>query len=254
MSLKDRLHDARQALSELDFGQLAERLSRKRTHLRARRVARATFRHERDHTLNTIDRLIQNGANPDGARIAKLEHQAKHADIRVGELTTVISRFLERLDELAPKVTRKRKRKHHLLARIRKLRKKIRDQRPPPEDADHFMALDGKTVTEWIGAICVKAREAGYWHGVIVSGFRTAAETIALCRAMCGQDACPGLCGGALSNHGCPPTHTGIPYEGAVDVSDPAGLDRYCQENDLPLIGNGRRLPNDVVHFSHAGN
>ena len=71
---------------------------------------------------------------------------------------------------------------------------------------------------------------------------------------MCGAPTCSGRCGGRFSNHACPPSGKGVKYEGAEDVTDPAGLDRFCREHNKPLIGNGRVLPADLNHFSHAGN
>ena len=254
MSLKERLEAARKRLSKLNLGNVLHDF-RKNQHIRtARRAARKEFKHKRNHILDRIDALVKDGANPDGTRILELEHEVKHLDQRIGELHSRITRAIERIAELGPKVTKRQKRKKRILAAIRKLRKQIRDQKPPPEDADHFMTMDGKVVPEWIGKINLAARAAGRWAGVVISGYRTPEYSEQLCYAMCGQPSCPGMCAGRLTNHACPPSNTGVYPEGAEDVSDPEGLDNHCQATNAPLIGNGRRLPNDKVHFSHEGN
>jgi hypothetical protein len=70
---------------------------------------------------------------------------------------------------------------------------------------------------------------------------------------MCGATSCPGTCGGRSSNHACPPDATCKEFEGAADVHDPAGFQRYCRAHGNPLRGNGEVLPSDVNHFSRTG-
>lgn len=253
MSLRSRLDDALDRLHDLNLGEPLQALRRNRHIRTARRDTRRELKHKRNRLLDRIDAAIKAGANPEADRIKAWEREVRAADARIGELHSVITRAIERIAELAPKVTRRQKRKRRILAAIRKLRKEIRNQHPP-EDADHFAPLDGKVGPEWIVKIALDARAAGYWHGVAISLFRTVAYSISLCEAICGAPSCPGTCAGALTNHVCPPSHTGVPYEGAGDFSDPAGLDRFCQAHDLPLIGNGRVLPRDPNHFSNRGN
>jgi hypothetical protein len=111
--------------------------------------------------------------------------------------------------------------------------------------------FDGKPCAEWIATILAAARAAGTWGGYLLSGVRTSAESVGLCIAMCGASSCPGRCGGTASNHNCDECGDG---DGAADVTDPAGLQRYCREHGIALRGNGEVLPADVNHFSRAGN
>ena len=111
--------------------------------------------------------------------------------------------------------------------------------------------FDGKPCAEWIAKILAAARAAGVWGGYLLSGVRTSAESVGLCEAMCQAPSCPGRCGGTASNHNCDDCEDG---EGAADVTDPAGLQRYCREHGIALRGNGEVLPSDVNHFSRAGN
>jgi hypothetical protein len=125
----------------------------------------------------------------------------------------------------------------------------------PEAPAGHeWVIFDGKEVPKWMATINQEARDAGYWNGYVFSGRRDPAYSESLCLNMCGAPTCPGRCGGRYSNHSGPPTDRGVEYEGAEDVSDPAGLDRFCREHNKPLIGNGRVLPADTPHFSHEGN
>jgi hypothetical protein len=133
--------------------------------------------------------------------------------------------------------------------RREELRKKHRT--PPP--AGNFVSFDGHQVPRWIAEILNAARKAG-WSGSVISGYRTPEYSTSLCEAMCGAPTCPGRCAGANSNHSCPPTHTGVPYEGAVDVLEPAGLESYCRAHTKPLYGNGYALgAADLNHFSASG-
>ena len=128
-----------------------------------------------------------------------------------------------------------------------------RDPKPPPHTGP-LTTFDAHTVPTWIASILQEARNAHAWSGSVISGYRSPAYSTSLCEAMCGAPTCPGRCAGANSNHSCPPTHTGIPYEGAVDVTDPYGLESYCRSHGKPLYGGGYALPSDINHFSHTGN
>lgn len=133
--------------------------------------------------------------------------------------------------------------------RQRRKRKWLKEH-PESTFPDHgLVELDGHQVAAWIAKILVAAREAGYWHGYVISGWRSRSYSRELCENMCGASSCPGRCAGEATNH------VGIEEpEGATDVSDPAGLQRYCREHGLPLRGNGEVLPADTPHFSRAGN
>jgi hypothetical protein len=134
--------------------------------------------------------------------------------------------------------------------RLHKKRKWLETHADPgqPEDAHGLVWLDGHQVSKWIADILIAARNAGYWHGYIISGWRSPAYCEELCIHMCGRPSCSGTCAGRSSRH------TGIEFpEGATDVSDSSGLERYCRAHGLPLYGNGYALPADLPHFSSDG-
>lgn len=138
---------------------------------------------------------------------------------------------------------------------LKKLREKHRHPSPRPlPGAPHRTMLDGHEVPLWIAEILIEARNAGVWHGVVISGFRTPAYSEELCLDMCGAPSCPGRCAGRATNHSCPPTGTGVFPEGAVDVTDYSGLREFCRTHNKPLRGGGEVLPADLPHFSHNGN
>lgn len=114
--------------------------------------------------------------------------------------------------------------------------------------------FDGHEVPIWIAEILTAARNSGAWSGVVFSGVRSPQYSEELCLNMCGAPSCPGRCAGRSSNHAMPPTGTGRPFEGAVDVTDYTGLRRYCEEHAPQLRGGGEVLPADLPHFSHEGN
>lgn len=131
---------------------------------------------------------------------------------------------------------------------------KLRYEHAHPPVIEGIVSFDGEQLPAWIAQINQEARDAGDWHGTCFSGVRSPAYSEHLCFIMCGAPTCPGRCGGRYSNHACPPSGKGVKYEGAEDVTDPAGLDSFCRKHNKPLIGNGRVLPSDTPHFSHAGN
>jgi hypothetical protein len=132
--------------------------------------------------------------------------------------------------------------------------KALRYHHAHPPVIEGLVEFDGHQVPAWIAAILKKARAAGYWTGYVISGVRSPAYSEHLCIIMCGAPTCPGRCGGRYSNHACPPSGKGVKYEGAVDVTDPAGLGNYCSSHNEPLRGDGEVLPDDLNHFSHEGN
>jgi len=130
-------------------------------------------------------------------------------------------------------------------------RKHKREQKPkPPSNGGAWATFDNHTCCRWIADILSRARQSGIWDGYVLSGVRTPAQSIALCRAMCGADSCAGRCAGATSNHNA--TTCAYP-QGAVDVTDPAGLEAYCRSHSEKLYGNAYALPYDQNHFSATG-
>lgn len=123
-----------------------------------------------------------------------------------------------------------------------------------PPAVEGLVEFDGHQLPGWIARINQEARDSGEWKGYVISGVRSPEYSEHLCIIMCGSPTCPGRCGGRYSNHACPPTGKGVEFEGAEDVTDPAGLDAFCRKHNKPLIGNGRVLPADLNHFSHQGN
>lgn len=134
-------------------------------------------------------------------------------------------------------------------SRKRRHLKKHHQPKPSP-DHGNFVTIDGKPVPSWIAAWVVKIRSAGRWHGVIVSGYRTPEYSEQLCYQMCGAPSCPGRCAGRSSNHCCPPTYKGVPYEGAIDVTDYYTFGAEAARLGAPLHNH---LPADPVHYSNSG-
>lgn len=127
------------------------------------------------------------------------------------------------------------------------------DPKPPPQSG-LLVTFDGLQVPRWIASILQNARNDGVSFHVI-SGYRSPAYSTSLCMGMCGAPQCPGTCAGAASNHACPPSGKGVPYEGAVDVFPGApALESWCRAHNQPLYGNGFALGSaDMNHFSHTG-
>lgn len=145
------------------------------------------------------------------------------------------------------------------LAEIRRhVRRKIKwlkdHKPPPPRRKSGFKTLDGRICPAWIvDEVLLPARNSGVWNGSVVSGYRTPAYSEQLCYGICGAPTCPGRCAGRSTNHACPPDGKPIKPRGAVDVTDSAGLQRWCRAHGNPLHGNGEMLPYDPVHFSSSG-
>lgn len=155
------------------------------------------------------------------------------------------------------KKRRKKGKKTPELAEIRRhIKKKIawlkahKDPGPVPT----LETFDAHQVPGWIVEQVLKpARSSGTWKGTVISGYRSPAYSESLCRSICGAPSCPGRCAGRSSNHAAPPSGKGVAYEGAIDVTDAPGLQRWCRAHGNPLHGNGEMLPLDTPHFSRSG-
>lgn len=146
--------------------------------------------------------------------------------------------------------------RHEQLAEAQRILNDIRARRRSLRHRLHLPSkkgtgyLDGKQVAAWIIPILIAARKSGYWKGRVSSGFRSYAQQwyiyfVARIRPA----AYPGR-----SNH------EGSEYpKGAVDVTDPWGLNRYL--DSLPANHPHRRLKwyrdtlgaGDDWHFSGTG-
>lgn len=124
---------------------------------------------------------------------------------------------------------------------------------PEPEalPSTGVSTFDGKPVPNWIVNILTEARATGLWSGVVISGVRTTAYSIQLCLAMCGAPSCPGRCAGASSNHNA--DDPVVDGEGAVDVTDEAGLKRALAEIGKDGLLKNALGPADPNHFSRSG-
>lgn len=114
-------------------------------------------------------------------------------------------------------------------------------------DAGDLVLFDGHQVVAWIAVELHRARAAGRWHGVVVSGYRTPEYSESLCYRMCGRPSCPGRCAGRSTNH----AKRG-PGQGAVDVTDFWTLEAECRRLGLRIHNSLPRT--DPVHFSASGN
>jgi hypothetical protein len=108
--------------------------------------------------------------------------------------------------------------------------------------------FDGKPVPAWMVPWLEKIRARGRWKGGVVSGVRTVAHSISLCRIICGMVSCPGRCAGASSNHNATPPV--VMCEGAIDVSDYLTFAQEARAVGAPFKND---LPADRVHFSCTG-
>lgn len=140
-----------------------------------------------------------------------------------------------------------------------KLRKKHKflvehpDPKPAPAGGSWVM-FDNHEVARWMAEILQDARDSGMWNGYVFSGRRSPQYCRELCENICDAPSCSGTCAGESSNHCGPPSFDGNDGEGAVDVTDPQGLRRYCETHNKPLRGGGQVLPRDLPHFSRNGN
>ncbi len=171
--------------------------------------------------------------------------------IRRGRITRHAELILVHEAERTPQMKRRAKERDPTWDKIR------RNVLHPPDDPDHINVFEGVAVAAWMVGKDAgpngshvnwlqKIRDTGIWHGVIVSGARTAQHSEELCLVMCHQPTCPGTCAGRGSNH---VVDSGFP-DGALDVSDYDNFERAARMVGAPLIND---LPLDPVHFSPSG-
>lgn len=104
----------------------------------------------------------------------------------------------------------------------------------------------GTPVAKWMLPVFTQAVKAG-WDGCLVSGYRSPAESAAICQQKCGAPTCTSPpCAGAGSNH------SGKRFpNGAVDVCNPADFQAAMNKIGNPLRNSlGASDPN---HFSVSG-
>lgn len=104
-----------------------------------------------------------------------------------------------------------------------------------------LVTFDGKKVASWIAPLLEYARDKG-WKGTVTSGYRSDAEQKAIYDRGTRPAAKPISEGGGGSNH----SRTGF-LQGALDVTDPAALDRILKRKHSRLKYAGAK---DPVHFS----
>lgn len=104
-----------------------------------------------------------------------------------------------------------------------------------------------KRVPSWMIPFLDASVKAG-WSGIISSGVRTPASSIAACYGICGAPSCSGTCAGATSNHNFTEDQ-GYP-NGAIDVTDFGNFGAIQHKIGSPLKND---LPADLVHFSVTG-
>lgn len=194
-------------------------------------------------------------------RIARLVRWEKRRDAITKERKAEYLRLRKKLPDNDPKVREalKRYRKSRNLsmkidASEKVLRKRADNKvewlrkHPPPvdPDGDGLILIDGRQVSKAVGLEVERIRKAGRWRGGVVSGYRSPAHSIALCKAMCGAPSCPGRCAGASSRHAKKGGR-----DGAVDVSDFWTFRSECWRLGSWLENH---LPIDPVHFSDIGN
>lgn len=131
-------------------------------------------------------------------------------------------------------------------SRRRDRRKHVRRDRIKAFLKPGVTTFDGVPVAKCAVPVLKWCREHG-WHGVLVSGWRSAEHSEHLCFVMCGRPSCPGKCAGRATNH------TGdSPERFALDVSDYVNFGHVVAECPIkPHVHNA--LPNDLVHFSPSG-
>lgn len=210
------------------------------------------------HGFDRWDRgVIQDGKpGPMTFKMAKLAgsmqglSQAQLRNIGNGRITRHAELILSREKERNAAMKRRATKRDEHFDKIRHALKH------PPDDPDHISSFEGLAVAAWMVGKdpgpngshvnwLQKIRDTGIWHGVGVSGARTAAHSEALCFGMCGAPSCPGTCAGRSSNH-VPVIYPG----GAIDVSDYDNFERAAKQVGAPLIND---LPADPVHFSPSG-
>jgi hypothetical protein len=154
--------------------------------------------------------------------------------------------WLEQVDDIEAGLREAVRRKRRRRKKLRALRR-IHDQMQNATSGNGRVVFDGKPCADWLAHDLGVARSHGLWSGVVVSGVRTSAQSVALCWAMCHAPSCPGRCAGTASNHNCDDCH--FP-RGAADVSD-----YYRCKSASAILGlrYTNALPIDPVHMSHDG-
>lgn len=170
--------------------------------------------------------------------------------IRSGRITPHAERILNGDVKRTPAL---KKREHERATGWKKFR---HEHLHPPLDQDGIAEWKGMLVPAWTigeakgpdGKIVnwIELIEKHGWHGVVVSGARTAAHSEELCFQICGAPSCSGTCAGRSSNH-----VIDSPSDwGALDVSEYTVFGRICREVGAPLQND---LPADPVHYSPSG-
>jgi hypothetical protein len=209
-------------------------------------------RDEIDHMRELVPKLEKRHLGWTDAELHKRRMELRHAIVDDLDTLDGLLKRLANVKEMSDKAARHLKAHKENLARAERKLKFLKEQSESrAATTDLIVIFDTKQVPSWMVRDALEpARASGTWTGVVISGFRTPEDSIGLCMDMCGAASCPGKCGGASSNHSCPPTHTGAPFEGAVDVTDPEGLQRWCAANGFPII---HTLSQDANHFSRTG-
>lgn len=176
--------------------------------------------------------------------------QAQLRNIGNGRITRHAEQILTHEKERSAVMKRRSKKRDEHFDKIR------HELKHPPLDADGYVTWKGTLVAAWMvgqgkgpnGTVVnwlQKIEDTGLWHGVYVSGARTAAHSEALCFGMCGAPSCSGTCAGRSSNH-VPVVYPG----GALDVSDYYNFGKAARQVGAPLRND---LPADRVHYSVSG-
>ena len=121
---------------------------------------------------------------------------------------------------------------------------------PAPEHG--VEVIDGVEVAAWIAPSLLWARRHG-WTGRVTSGFRTCRHQMEVAARFAAQQH---KTVAQIYPHGpCASNHVGAEFpRGAVDVTDPAQLDRVLRNNpNHPKLVWGGPVIGDRVHFSATG-
>ena len=148
-----------------------------------------------------------------------------------------------------PSLRTDREKERAQMAAAKKFRAKLRERFKTAEGVGKF---DGKDVAAWIIPSLRWAREHG-WSGHVNSGFRTCERQKVVAAEFA---AAKGTTVAALYPNGpCASNHVGTQHpRGAVDVSEPAELDRVLSDSPIrPRLVWGGPVINDQVHFSANG-
>lgn len=128
----------------------------------------------------------------------------------------------------------------------RKLRWLRKHPAPLDPDGNGLILVDGVQVAALVGGEVLRIRKGGRWKGRAVSGYRTPEYSEQLCYGICGAPTCPGRCAGRSTRHAQKGGRSG-----AIDLTDYLTFATECRRLGSWLENH---LPNDLVHFSDAGN